>query len=200
MNTNTVCLESSQIDRATEILTDAFHSDPLFDYFFPEFEGAKRNSCRFLMKMLLNYSQPYNHIYTTVGELKGIAAWLPPNQYPLNNFKMLRLGLYILPFKVRFSRLKKFFSIFDTLDRLHKEDVPEPHWYLLVLGVAAKYQSLGIGSLLLQPVLELADREGFSCYLETSTEKAVRFYQKHGFEVIRTGTSLEFWTMKRKPC
>nr|WP_231510290.1 GNAT family N-acetyltransferase [Fischerella sp. PCC 9605] len=79
----------------------------------------------------------------------------------------------------------------------------QPHYYLEMLGVAPAYQGQGIGSLLLQPVLKQADTEGLPCYLQTTTEKAVRFYQKHGFEVLRTvelpkGGS-QLWTMKRSP-
>jgi ribosomal protein S18 acetylase RimI-like enzyme len=69
------------------------------------------------------------------------------------------------------------------------------------LGISPAYQRQGIGSLLLQPILKQADSEGLPCYLETSTEGGVRFYQRRGFEVVRTGgfpeDNLKFWTMKR---
>ena len=75
-----------------------------------------------------------------------------------------------------------------------------PHWYLLGLGVSPLYQGLGVGGSLIQPILERADKEGLPCYLETDTDGAVRFYQRHGFEIIRTGEQpVKFWTMKREP-
>ena len=68
------------------------------------------------------------------------------------------------------------------------------------MGVSPVCQGQGIGGSLIQPVLKQADEEGLPCYLETDTPGAVRFYQKHGFEIVRTGEQpLKFWTMKREP-
>jgi len=68
------------------------------------------------------------------------------------------------------------------------------------LGVSSAYQSQGIGSLLIKPILERADKENLPCYLETTTEQAVRFYQRNGFEILRAEEKpVKFWTMKREP-
>jgi ribosomal protein S18 acetylase RimI-like enzyme len=65
--------------------------------------------------------------------------------------------------------------------RLHP---PDRHWYLETMGVAPSAQRLGLGGRLLAPVLELADRARADCYLETSDRAHVRFYERHGFEVV----------------
>lgn len=202
MSTEVICLEISQIDAASITLAHAFNNDPTFRYFTPEQEQARINAIELFAKTALRYSQPYNHVYTT-NELKGVAVWIPPGEYPLNDFRLLQLGLYTLPFKMRLSRLGQFISLFLTIEKHHKQDLSQPHWYLFVLGVSPTYQSQGIGSLLLQPILNQADREKLPCYLETSTEGGVRFYQRLGFEVVRTGSlpeaDLKFWTMMRSP-
>ncbi|NES94640.1 MAG: GNAT family N-acetyltransferase [Desertifilum sp. SIO1I2] len=68
---------------------------------------------------------------------------------------------------------------------------------------APESQGRGIGSLLLQPVLERVDREGQTCCLYTSTERAVRFYQRQGFSVceeVRFQTQAPpLWYMVRSP-
>jgi ribosomal protein S18 acetylase RimI-like enzyme len=72
----------------------------------------------------------------------------------------------------------------------------------MLLGVAPGYQNQGIGAALLQPVLQRADRDRTLCYLETSTDAAVRFYQRQGFEIVHTrqiGKSLPYWILKRCP-
>lgn len=203
MSTEVVCLEISQIDEASETLAHAFNNDPTFRYFFPEQKQARINAIKLLAKTALRYSQSYNHVYTTTNELKGIAIWIPPGKYPFNDFRLLQLGLYALPFKLRLSRLGQFISLFLTIEKHHKQDLTQPHWYLFMLGVSPTYQSQGIGSLLLQPILNQADREKLPCYLETSTEGGVRFYKRLGFEVVRTGglpeANIKFWTMMRSP-
>lgn len=201
MSTEVVRLEISQIDAASKTLAYAFNNDPIFRYFISE--QVRINAIELFAKTALRYSQPYNHIYTTTNELKGVAVWIRPSEYPLNDFRLLQLGLYTLPFKLRLSRLGQFISLFLTIEKHHKQDLPQPHWYLFMLGVSPTYQSQGIGSLLLQPILNQADKEGLPCYLETSTEGGVRFYKRLGFEVVRTGglpeADLKFWTMKRSP-
>jgi ribosomal protein S18 acetylase RimI-like enzyme len=89
------------------------------------------------------------------------------------------------------------------VENLHKKDAPKRHRYLMVLGVEPKRQGQGVGGALLQPGLELADRERVPCYLETAKEINVRFYEKHGFEVRRKidlpRGGPPMWTMLREP-
>jgi ribosomal protein S18 acetylase RimI-like enzyme len=43
----------------------------------------------------------------------------------------------------------------------------EPHWYLQTLAVRPDRQRQGVGSFLISPTLERADRDGLPVYLET---------------------------------
>lgn len=201
MCTELICLQQAQIDAATAILVSAFNEDPAIRYLINEESAARNNVIKNLYKSLLYYCQPYNQVYTTPGDIKGVAAWIPPG-HSLNLLRLLQAGFYKLPFQVGLSRLPRWLEVFK-LEQYHHQDMPQPHWYLMLLGVAPTYQGQGIGSLLLQPVLKQADHEGLPCYLETSTEAAVRFYQRHGFEIVRKSQELantaRFWTMKREP-
>lgn len=202
MNSQIIQLDRTQNDLAIKILTQAFAADPMFNY-FTRSESSKLRAIEYFSRSVLQYSQAYEQIYTTSDELKGIALWIPPGQFPLNDFQLLKLGGYRVLFNLSPRKIYEFLSLFTRVEKYHRSDLPQPHWYLLMLGVCPMYQSQGIGSLLIQPVLEQADRNGLSCYLETTTERGVRFYQNAGFEVLRT---IEFargnqrsWTMKREP-
>jgi ribosomal protein S18 acetylase RimI-like enzyme len=70
------------------------------------------------------------------------------------------------------------------MEHEHARFAPGPHWYLFVLAVEPACQRQGIGGALLQPVLASADATGTPCYLETHIDHNVRFYQRHGFEVM----------------
>jgi GNAT superfamily N-acetyltransferase len=61
----------------------------------------------------------------------------------------------------------------------------QEHFYLSVLGTDPDRRREGIGSALLQPVLERCDAERVPVYLETATEENVQFYARHGFDVQR---------------
>ncbi|MEM7725563.1 MAG: GNAT family N-acetyltransferase [Cyanobacteria bacterium P01_A01_bin.45] len=196
MNSEIIQLEKSQINKASEILAAAFKEDPLFQYVLPQ--ESKDKLLYDLWKTILRYSQPRSSVHTTP-ELKGIAVWIPPGEYPLNPLRFLLTGLYKILFQIGLKRMRKF-TIFTLLEDFHKQDMSVPHWYLLGLGVSPEYQGQGIGGSLIQPILKQADEEGLPCYLETDTPGAVRFYQRHGFEILRTSEQpIELWTMKREP-
>ncbi|MGB6299641.1 MAG: GNAT family N-acetyltransferase [Rivularia sp. (in: cyanobacteria)] len=199
MSAKIINLEEKLINQATETLVNAFGEDPIFNYLLSHTKDKKDQASRILWSVTLRYAQKYNQIYTTP-EMKGIAAWIPPGEYPINFVRILQSGLYKVPFLIGFAGLKKSLPLFSLFEKYHKQDMHKPHWYLFALGVSEAYQSQGIGSLLIHPILKKADKENLPCYLETSTEKAVRFYQRNGFEIIRNEEEpVRFWTMIREP-
>lgn len=202
MNTEMIILEKNQIHKATEIMVDAFNQDPMFQYIEPENVTKKEKISFIFWNSTLELAQNYQHIYTTK-DIKGIAAWMPPEVYPmgvLDILKLLRLGFYKMPFTLGFEGLKRFLPLFELMDKYHSQNMHQPHWYLFGLGVSSSSQGQGIGRSLIQPILNRADAEGLPCYLETFTEKGVHFYQKNDFEVVITDEKIaKFWTMKREP-
>lgn len=204
MNTQIVQLNTSQTAQAAEILSSAFMRDPIVSYFFAEEATAKQQALKQLSRSLLRYSQSYDRIYTTADSIKGVALWLPPEAsvFQLSQlWQVFQSGLLTLPFYARWDRILDVLTFFVQEIEQHRQ-VSEPFWYLAMLGVAPEYQGQGVGGALLQPVLQYADHHHQLCYLETSTEAAVRFYQRQGFEITHTASiagNLPYWTMKRYP-
>jgi ribosomal protein S18 acetylase RimI-like enzyme len=58
-----------------------------------------------------------------------------------------------------------------------------PHWYLFILGTERAAQGRGLGSALLTHVLACVDAEGMPAYLESSNERNLALYGRHGFKV-----------------
>ena len=203
MSTEVIQLEPSQIYQASEILGNAFSEDPIFHYIAPEKHLAKNDFIRCFCQTTLRYTQLYKHTYTTSGNIQGVATWMPPGHSSDNILQMLQSGILTLPFKLDWKKLGRVMSFVWASEQLHKRHMPKPHWYLALLAVAPNSQRKGIGGILLEPILKQADSQGLPCYLETSTEKAVRFYQKHGFDIIWSGELLKnspyWWAMKREP-
>jgi ribosomal protein S18 acetylase RimI-like enzyme len=75
-------------------------------------------------------------------------------------------------------------SKLDLLDARHAKVIPEPHWYLTVLGVDPDWQRQWIGEALMEPVFASADRDGLPCFLEAPTAENRRCYARRGFEVV----------------
>jgi GNAT superfamily N-acetyltransferase len=59
--------------------------------------------------------------------------------------------------------------------------VPADAWYLSILGVHPSAQGHGLGAALLEPTLAEARAAGVTCWLETFSPRAERFYARLGF-------------------
>jgi ribosomal protein S18 acetylase RimI-like enzyme len=80
----------------------------------------------------------------------------------------------------------------------------EPHWYLVTLSVRPEFHRRGLGSQLVAPILERADREQVPCYLETSDPADVGYYERIGFRVANPALAAipdgpAHVTMRREP-
>jgi ribosomal protein S18 acetylase RimI-like enzyme len=76
------------------------------------------------------------------------------------------------------------------------------HWYLGILGVDLDRQGQGIGSACMAPRLATCDAEGVPAYLESSNERNVPLYERHGFRtvgIIDLPDGPPLWRMWREP-
>ncbi|MFD7080317.1 GNAT family N-acetyltransferase [Streptomyces sp. NPDC002181] len=93
----------------------------------------------------------------------------------------------------------------ELVGRLTGEVHPtaEEHEYLLMIAVAPDRQGEGLGTELMRPVLERCDREGVPAYLEASSERSRGLYERLGWtctgEAVRLPQGPLMWPMWRKP-
>ncbi|MFV2176319.1 GNAT family N-acetyltransferase [Actinomadura sp. LOL_016] len=77
----------------------------------------------------------------------------------------------------------------------------EPVWFLATVGVDPDAQGRGLGAAVVRPGVEEAERAGCPAFLETSSERNVRFYERLGFtttaEVDLPGGGPRTWCMRR---
>lgn len=179
-----------------EAMARAFLHDPVAAHCLPDPARRARRLERGFELFLRRTYLPREGTFTTDG-LDGGALWLPPNEWNVGRLETLRL----LPAMARCYRgdLLRVLRVFDFLEKRHPE---EPHWYLGFLGVEPDRQGRGIGSALLEPVLARCDRERVPAYLEASTERNRRLYERHGFglveEIRLPGGGPPMWRMWRE--
>ena len=79
----------------------------------------------------------------------------------------------------------------------------EPGWFLGTVGTAPEAQGQGLGSAVLIPGIQEAERAGYPAFLETSSEANVRFYERLGFKVTADvqlpDNGPRTWCMRRDP-
>ncbi|MEU0216578.1 GNAT family N-acetyltransferase [Streptomyces sp. NPDC006265] len=77
------------------------------------------------------------------------------------------------------------------------------HEYLWMIGVAPGRQGEGLGTALIEAVLDRCDREGLPAYLEASSARSRELYERLGFEpagpVLDLPDGPAMWPMWREP-
>ena len=135
---------------------------------------------------------------------EAVALWLRPGR-DIGPWAVLRSSFtsarwLLTPPVQDFRRLM---AVLRQFEEQRKELMPEPHWYLMALGVEPLLHGKGFGSALVHSGSRRADQENKLIYLETGTESNVRFYERLGFDVIERITIVEldlpFWLMVRRP-
>jgi ribosomal protein S18 acetylase RimI-like enzyme len=193
-------LTRSALARATTTLTRAFDRDPMFTWMFPDPEQRAR-ALQLLNRVPLEYGLRYG--YVTESHDGGAASvWMPPGR-AIGLLGMIRSGILRIPFGVGFRAFGQFVGANSVMERIHKRHVPEPHWYLLVVGVDPALQGRGLGSALIRDGLSRSDAACCPCYLETSDERNVALYERHGFKVLAEAPlgsgGPRGWGMRREP-
>lgn len=187
------------LHQAAQVLADAFFDDPLMAHYLPD--PQKRRA--FLPGVLGVYTRItlWHGLALTTPGLEGVALWMPPNQKNTSLWDYFLASLGMLDLRFVLIAWRRLREIEPFVERLHHECLPQPHWYLAVLGVHPGTQKRGVGSRLIAAGLERADRDALPSYLETMSEENVAFYQKRGFQVVRQvtlpGTTLPLWAMIR---
>jgi ribosomal protein S18 acetylase RimI-like enzyme len=184
------------LPRIGSALRRAFFDDPLFEWAIQD-DGRRQ---RFLLGFFSQYAKAFlrhDETYTTGGEVVAAALWAPPGAEPVSSKDAEELGRLIEelagPDASRFLDLTKLF------------DDHHPHgsyWYLQFMGVMPGWQGQGIGSALVAPMLKRCDREGVRAYLDATSERNKRLYERHGFEAkdpFAAPGGLPVWPMWRQP-
>jgi ribosomal protein S18 acetylase RimI-like enzyme len=161
-------------DHSIKTLTLAFSADPFARFCYPdpvsylaqfpsfvEAFGGKAFTC--------------GSAYHSAGYL-GTALWLPPGTgaEEMDVFEDIERTLD--------PSITK--TVFAALSQLGISHPKEPHWYLALIGVDMGHRGRGIGSGLLQPMIDKFDREECLAYLESTNAANIPFYERFGFKLV----------------
>lgn len=183
---------TSDIPQLSLTLGSAFMDDPVLSWCYPD---ARRRAellpkgCRAVIEATLQCGG----IDTVEGVVSG-AIWIPPDA----QFDEDALGAELV--ELAGADAERLSTLFGLMEEHHPH--AEKHQYLWILGTRPEWQSRGLGSALMRPVLAQCDRVGMPAYLEATSERNVALYKRHGFEVTEVVTLPDgppFWCMWRTP-
>lgn len=141
-----------------------------------------------------SYCLRWGEVVTTA-DRAGVAAWLPPGSTHTTPVRMLRSGMVAQMLRLGPAGIRQMLPLVRVMEGNHHRLMPEPHWYLWLIGTEPSRARTGIGSALLAPHLARADAEGRECYLDTHAEANLGYYARHGFEtaVEQVVDGLRYW-------
>ena len=198
-----VPLDRSDSVRAGEVMGRAFYHTDQWASLLPDPNvRQKKLEQMFAGTVKLTYAAG-GLVETTTG-FEAVAMWLPPGK-SIGLWPVVKSGLASARFVVTppFPNLRRLTATMRQFDDIHHEQMPDPHWYLLALGVDPESQGSGYGTALVSKGIERANRDNRPIYLETETEANASFYERLGFETLDEITieaiGMPFSLMIRRP-
>jgi len=171
---------STELPAAALTLARAFHDDPIFSLLFGGSVPEPR--ARRFFEIMGKVQLRHQLVHRTPA-MEAVSIWAPPGEWKLPNAQIAKNSIGLM--RVFGHRL---FSNLEILGRLEKAHPHEPHYYLEFIGTDPRHQGKGMGTQLMQPMIERCDTEGVGAYLESSKESNVGYYARFGFEVTQVLT------------
>lgn len=164
-----------EVSRLIDVLLLAFGADPMARYGMPK----PNQYLQGMRTVFERFAAPAVRAGTayTVGGFGGAALWTPP-WMGHSNEAFEGATPHIDP-----GRTRAFVHLLAEMEASHPE---EDHWYLAFIGIDVIRQGEGLGAALMKHALARIDEEGGVAYLESSNPKNPPFYERFGFEIVRT--------------
>ena len=165
---------AADAERCVAVLTLAFGSDPPCRWAWPDphqyLEAFPRFARAFGGSALELGTAHYAE------DFAGVALWLPPGVAPDETALV-----QVIQETVAVARQETLFAIVTQMEAFHPRDA---HWHLPLIGVDLAHQGQGLGAALLRHMLRTCDQQQVLAYLEATSARNMRLYERHGFEAL----------------
>jgi ribosomal protein S18 acetylase RimI-like enzyme len=175
-------------------LAGAFFDDPVFRWIYPDDEQRRHVLPPFFSlytETILRHDETY-----AAGDVTGAALWVPPGQPAVPEEEAEDFGRRME--ELSGENPERAFAVSKLIDEHHP---PGSYYFLQFMGVEPESQGRGIGSALLTEALERCDQEDARAYLDATSPRNKRFYERHGFrasdEYAPEGGGPPLWPMWR---
>ncbi|MFF8937174.1 GNAT family N-acetyltransferase [Streptomyces paradoxus] len=178
------------------LLDEAFQDDPVSGWVFPGADDRRAKHPRLMAA--------FTDIVLAVGRIdvtedgSACALWLPvpaDEGHDAEDEGPAQVREAVDPDNERVERVGRLTAAIHPTGRAHE--------YLWMIGVAPGRQGEGLGTALIETVLDRCDREGLPAYLEASNARSRDLYGRLGFEPAGPALDLpdgpSMWPMWREP-
>ena len=190
--------DASDLDRAAEVLGDAFADYP-WTRWTVDASGHQRRITALQRIALEYFALPFGAISvsTVAGEIQSVAAWSDSAAVSAGNVDD---SIQAQVADLEGNRHDASQLADRQVEMLRPE---ERHLYLGTVGTSRTMQGCGLATKTLAPLIQASDDAAIEVRLETSSESNVSFYRRLGFEVEShlaiQGGGPAVWVMARRP-
>ena len=170
----------ADLDELAATLVDAFATDPVMAFMYPD-PATRPEGSRAFLRVMLEIGLNHGHVYAAGPRNEAAAIWVPPDVHLFDDEGVKQLWPVLE--RSLGDRAELVTTALTQVAAAQPQD-RGPFFYLGEIGTRSDAQSQGLGSLLLREVLDRCDRQGLGAHLESSNNRNVPFYERHGFEVI----------------
>ncbi|MFB7591895.1 GNAT family N-acetyltransferase [Streptomyces sp. NPDC056169] len=187
-------ITDADIPAAVDTLARAFADYPYTRHVIAADDHEERIR-RFQELCLTRIGMVYGRVWVA-DEGRAVAVWAVPGQDPSPAFAEIGPMLGELS-----GDRAAAYAAADAAMAPYRSQ--EQGWFLETVGTAPEAQGKGLGSAVLMPGIQEAERAGCPAFLETSSEANVRFYERLGFKVAADvqlpDNGPRTWCMRRDP-
>ena len=171
--------DPSQKSLVIDILTKSFADNKSVNYV------VKQDRNRYArIRGLMNYSFKVCNTFGDVwisDDNQACALVLYPDKKRSTLYSILS-DVILASSVIGLSRVLQVLSRESKIKSFHPNS---PFSYLWFIGVAPEFQNKGAGTLLLNEIIKKSKADQRPIYLETSVERNLPWYKKHGFEIFK---------------
>lgn len=175
--------------RVVNILTKAFNENLSVNYIVKQ-DNHRVERIKSLMDYSFDMCNKYGEVFLSEDENACALVLFP--ELKKDNFWTIGKDIKLIAKSIGFS------NIFKALKReslIKQAQLKDNVYYLWFIGVDPSNQNKGLGSELLNGLVNEAKQMGRTVCLETSTKMNIPWYQKNGFEIynnVDLGYELSF--------
>ena len=178
------------------IIAEAFHSDPMMEWIFPDPETRLESLAAWLGLFIEGYLLGGRVDVLRLQAIQAVAIWrMPGDDLNFPRLPSITGLLTALIGRVRAEQIGMGLRTIGTLTPT------QPFAYLHFLAVDINHLRKGFGRMVVEPGLMAAGQSGLGAHLETTNPACIPFYRSIGFEVSghhKLGpTGPEMWALWR---
>ncbi|MCL4639013.1 MAG: GNAT family N-acetyltransferase, partial [Olivibacter sp.] len=160
-----------------DILTQSFASNQSIQYLVKN-DKYFAERLAYLMDYSFDICYNFGEVYLSKDKMACALISFPNRRKPFLKSTILDIKLLL-----KTTGLKNASKAIKRESAIKKNYPDDDIFYLWFIGVKSDLQGKGIGTKLLNDVMKRASDNGQSIYLETSTDRNLPWYRKHGFTI-----------------